>query len=166
MPSDHLDILRVIHQDREALELAALARCGRKTGQPSVFASQVDTDKPSQTHTLLSRPHVAISLPSWLHATLLHSFSWPSSESIVSHSSSSSSPETICEPSSMPCSRTRCQMPMVASKDAVASVFPLGLKASARTVRECVVGMDALKENLGKVGELALAWALSSGNGV
>jgi len=99
---------------------------------------------PSQTQTLLSRLQLARSLPSALHATLLHSLSWPSSGSTASHWASDepgAPPPPRPGPSSRPASDVWHQMPTVESNEAVVRVAPVGEKARERTVRECEVGM-------------------------
>jgi hypothetical protein len=51
--------------------------------------------------------------------------------------------------SSSPSCPSRFQIPIFASKDAVASVDPDGDQATPRTVLVCPVGMDVCSENLG-----------------
>ena len=97
----------------------------------------------SQTQTLLSREQLATRRPSGLHATLLHSLSWPSSGSTGSQwvaVDEEGVPEVV-GPSSRPCSSVWHQMPTVESNEAVARVAPVGEKARERTVRVCEVGM-------------------------
>lgn len=92
---------------------------------------------PSQTQTLLSLLQLAISRPSLLHSTPLHSLSCPSRGSTASHSP----PDPVPSPSSTPASSTCCQIPTVESNEAVARVAPVGLNERERTVRAWDVGM-------------------------
>ena len=95
-------------------------------------------NSPSQTQTVLSRLQLANKVPELEYATLLHSVSWPSKRLAHSHS-----PVSVLPSSSGSCSH----IPMLASKDAVASVLPEGDHATARTVLVCPVGIVVICEN-------------------
>jgi hypothetical protein len=73
---------------------------------------------------------------------LLHSVSWPSRMLTHSQSLAASSPSSSCP--------SRFQIPMLASKDAVASVDPEGDHAMARTVLVCPVGMEVWNKKVGE----------------
>jgi hypothetical protein len=97
---------------------------------------------PSQTQTVLSRLQLAKSVPELEYETLLHSVSCPSNKLAHSHSP----PPPRSSPSSslfVSCSH----IPMFESNEAVASVFPDGAHASARTVLLCPVGIVVMCEN-------------------
>jgi hypothetical protein len=97
-------------------------------------------NSPSHIQTVLSRLQLARSVPVQEYATLLHSVSCPSSVLINSHS-----PSCDAKPSSS--SDSCSQIPIFESNDAVASVFPDGAQARARTVFLCPVGIDECTEN-------------------
>lgn len=107
---------------------------------PSRFKGLTHT--PSHTQTVLSRLQLASKVPEQDHATLLHSVSWPSR--ILTHSHS---PAASSSSSSWP---SRFQMPILASKDAVASVEPDGDHAIPRTVLVCPVGMEVCSKKRGE----------------
>lgn len=83
---------------------------------------------PSQTHTLLSLEQLASRPPLALHATALHSESWPSS--VLTHSHS---PDVGLAPGE---AGVRSQIETVLSNDASARDAPPGENWSERTVRE------------------------------
>lgn len=145
VPGEGLDVLCVVHEHCETFKLGWPDRCSPQSSVSSLPRREVGTtaSAPSQIQTLLSRLQEARSLPSALHSALLHSLSWPSSGSTASHSPSASAPPA---PSSKPASSTCCQIPTVASNEAVARVVPVGLKARERTVRPWEVGIVDLCE--------------------
>lgn len=101
------------------------------------------SNAPSQTQTVLSRLQLANSVPELEYATLLHSVSCPSNK--LAHSHSPRIP-SLLSPLSLP---TSCShIPMFESKEAVASDFPDGAHASARTVLLCPVEIVETCENL------------------
>lgn len=100
-------------------------------------------DTPSQTQTVLSRLQLAKRLPELEYATLLHSVSCPSSKLAHSHSPPLPPPSP-----SLSLSASCSHIPMFESNEAVASVFPDGAHASARTVLLCPVEMVVICENL------------------
>jgi hypothetical protein len=141
MPRDAFDILSVFHEHAHALEIRIRVNCTKATRSAPFQTSTKERDVPSHTQTVLSRLQLASSVPELEYATLLHSVSCPSKRLAHSHSPPFTTPSLS---SSASCS----QIPILASKDAVASVFPEGAHATARTVLVCPVGMVEICENV------------------
>lgn len=126
MPCDHLDILAMLLQNTQTFEIIVRFDYDKSCIPPLVREEtptrcQDPPFLPSQIHTVLSRLHVANSCPAD-QATDLTSFSWPSR--VATHSQSFSR-------------ESYSQIPVVASKLAVAISFPEGDHAKLRIVRLC-----------------------------
>lgn len=127
MPCNTFDVLRMLHHHPHTFEISIRLHCHEVN---SVRAKQhIERHAPSHTQTVLSRLQLAKSVPVLEYATLLHSVSCPSNKLAHSHSP-------------LPSSSASCShIPMFASNDAVARVFPDGAQAIDRTVLVCPVGM-------------------------
>lgn len=130
----------MLHEDAHAFEVIVGMCCGRSS---SVELNGENLWRaPSQIHTVLSLLQLARRFPELEYATLLHSVSCPSSRLIHSHS-----PVELDVSPSFSSSASCAHMPMLESKDAVASALPEGDQATARTVFACPVGIVVRCEN-------------------
>lgn len=140
VPCDALHVLGVLHEDAHAFEVIV----GMCYGDSSSEEPNGENMRcaPSQIHTVLSLLQLARRFPEAEYATLLHSVSCPSSRLMHSHS-----PVGLDASPSFSSSASCAQMPILESKDAVASALPEGDQATARTVFACPVGIVVRCEN-------------------
>src|SRR5712671_4890377 len=141
MPCDAFDVLGMFHEHPHTLKVSVRLDWSAREQRSHHMAGSRTHNAPSHTQTVLSRLQLASKEPDPDQATPLHSVSCPSRMLTHSHSP--------VPPSSSPYCPSRFQIPMFASKDAVARVNPDGDHAIPRTVLVCPVEMEVCREKAG-----------------